>query len=157
MKCPENKKHNVYSFLLFLFFGEQHRQNQMISFCVCLLDNFTVFYNRNQDKNLQYSIQNVEDDQIVFLNDLSHVFIKLVLVAITLNNIVLVDKSKNVAQDFATKAVIVGEVCVVVLSELLGENLHFFVADDEQQLVSGDFNNIIRILRLHGTEHQLDD
>lgn len=129
----------------------------MISFCVCLLDNFTVFYNRNQDKNLQYSIQNVEDDQIVFLNDLSHVFIKLVLVAITLNNIVLVDKSKNVAQDFATKAVIVGEVCVVVLSELLGENLHFFVADDEQQLVSGDFNNIIRILRLHGTEHQLDD
>lgn len=129
----------------------------MISICVCLLDNFTVFYNRNQDKNLQYSIQNVEDDQIVFLHDLSHVFIKLVLVAIPLNNIVLVDKSKNVAQDFATKAVIVGEVCVVVLSELLGENLHFFVADDEQQLVSGDFNNIIRILRLHGTEHQLDD
>lgn len=129
----------------------------MISFCVCLLDNFTVFYNRNQDKNLQYSIQNVEDDQIVFLHDLSHVFIKLVLVAIPLNNIVLVDKSKNVAQDFATKAVIVGEVCVVVLSELLGENLHFFVADDEQQLVSGDFNNIIRILRLHRTEHQLDD
>ena len=129
----------------------------MISFCVCLLDNFTVFYNRNQDKNLQYSIQNVEDDQIVFLHDLSHVFIKLVLVAIPLNNIVLVDKSKNVAQDFPTKAVIVGEVCVVVLSELLGENLHFFVADDEQQLVSGDFNNIIRILRLHRTEHQLDD